>query len=342
MKSLCIAVPLQMGEEIRKSLLDKGKLRKDLVLDKDESFLYLPIMDKWNEREALGYMVSERDFQVLEKEFKSYKEFIQIPNELKELLPTSFDVVGRVAIIKIHDDILDYKKMIGEALLKANKTLKTVALDLGVEGEERVRNLTIIAGVQSTETVHKEYGIELEVDPSQVYFSPRLATEHYRVAQMVNEGETIIDMFCGIGPFPILIAKSQRPKKIYAIDINEMAINYLKRNIEKNNVSNIESLHGDSKKIVPSLENADRIIMNLPHSAYEFLPTAFSNIKHNGTIHYYELLGHDSKETRLREIESLAGRNRITLLDLREVHTYSPDSSLYCFDLKVEKDEGNI
>lgn len=342
MRSLCIAVPLQMGEEVRKILLDKGKLRKDLVLEKDESFLYLPITDKKNGNEALGYMISERDFQVLEKESKSYKEFIKMPNELKELLPTSFDVVGQVAIIKIHDNILDYKNMIGEALLKANKTLETVAMDLGVEGEVRVRNLTIIAGKQSTETVHREYGIELKTDPSQVYFSPRLATEHYRVAQMVNEGEIIIDMFCGIGPFPILIAKNQRPKKIYAIDINEKAIEYLKRNIERNKVSGIEALHGDSKMVVPNLENADRIIMNLPHSADEFLPIALSNIKHSGTIHYYEVLGHDAKEMRFREIESKTEKMRITLINLREVHTYSPDSSLYCFDLRVEKDEGNV
>jgi tRNA (guanine37-N1)-methyltransferase len=333
-----------MGEEVRKALLDKGKLRKDLVLEKDKSFLYLPIIDKKVESEALGYMVSERDFQVLEKEIKSYKEFIKIPNEQKELLPTSFDVVGQVAIIKIHDDILDYKKTIGEALLKANKALETVAMDLGVEGEERVRNLTIIAGKQSTETVHKEYGIELEVDPSQVYFSPRLATEHYRVAQKVNEGETIIDMFCGIGPFPIMIAKNQKPKKIYAIDINEKAIEYLKKNIERNRVSYIKPLLGDSKEVVPSLEKADRIIMNLPHSAFEFLPHALSNINHNGTIHYYEVLSHDSKEMRLKEIESIAEKEgaRITPLELQEVHTYSPDSNLYCFDLKVEKNESNV
>lgn len=342
MKSLCIAVPLKFGEEVRKVLSDKGKLRKGLVLEKDESFLYLPITDNKNESEALGYMVSERDFQVLEKEIKNYEEFIKMPEELKELLPTSFDVVGQVAIIKIHDDILDYKNVIGEALLKANKALETVTMDLGVKGVERVRNLTIIAGIQSTETVHREYGIELEVDPSLVYFSPRLATEHYRVAQRVNEGETIIDMFCGIGPFPILIAKNQSPKKIYAIDINEKAIKYLKKNIEKNKVSHIKPLLGDSKEVVPSLENADRIIMNLPHSAYEFLPIALSNIKHQGTIHYYEVLGHDSKEIRFKEIESLAGKDRITLLDLREVHTYSPDSSLYCFDLRVEKNEGNV
>jgi tRNA (guanine37-N1)-methyltransferase len=342
MKSLCIAVPLIMGEEVRKVLLDKGKLRRDLVLEKDDSFLYLPITADRIEGEEMGYLVSERDFQVLENETKNYKEIMEMPEDLKELLPTSFDVIGQVAIIKIHEDILDYKNAIGEALLRANKTLATVAMDLGVEGVERVRNLTIIAGNQSTETIHREYGIELEIDPSQVYFSPRLATEHHRVAKMAKEGEIIIDMFCGIGPFPILIAKNNAAKKIYAIDINEKAIMYLKKNIEKNRVSNVIPMKGDSREIVPTLEHADRIIMNLPHSAFEFLPTALANIKHNGTIHYYEVMSHDAKKMRLNEIESLTGKHRINLLDSKEVHTYSPDSSLYCLDLRVEKDESDI
>jgi tRNA (guanine37-N1)-methyltransferase len=342
MKSLCIAVPLQMAEDVRKALLEKGKLRKDLALEKDESFLYLPIQTENVEGEELGYMVSERDFQVLEKETKSYKEFIEIPDELMDLLPKSFDVVGQVAIVKLHDDIKEYSKNIGEALLKANKSIHTVALDKGVEGEERVRNLTIIAGLQSTETVHKEYGIELVTDPSKVYFSPRLATEHFRISQKVEDDETIIDMFCGIGPFPILIAKNRRPKKIYAIDINENAIDYLKMNIERNKVDNITPLHGDSKEIVSTLEPADRIIMNLPHSVFEFLPSAFSRIKNHGFIHYYEVLENEKRENRLDEINEVTKGKKIELVNLQEVHTYSPSSSLYCFDLKVEFDEGDI
>lgn len=331
-----------MGEEVRKALLDKGKLRKDLALEKDESFLYLPIMDEKDQGEALGYLISERDFQILETKTKSYKKFINMPNELKDLLPTSFDVIGQVAIIKIHEDILDYKNTIGEALLKTNITLETVAMDLGVKGEERIRNLEILAGKESIETIHRQYGIELVMDPSKVYFSPRLATEHFRIAQMVNNGETIIDMFCGIGPFVILIAKNRRPEKIYAIDINERAIEYLKKNIEKNKVGNIIPLKGDARDIVPNLDHADRIIMNLPHSAFEFLPSAFSKIKNHGIVHYYEVIENENKENRLKDIIKMARRKKIELLNLQDVHTYSPGSSLYCYDLKVEYNEGDI
>jgi tRNA (guanine37-N1)-methyltransferase len=303
MKSLCIAVPKKKGEDVRKVLLDNGLLNRELAIERDDEVLYFPIIGNENKKEVLGYEVCENEFQVLERETKSYKELLDIPDELKSKLPTSFDIIGKG----------------------------------GIFGEERIRDLVIVVGKKSTETIHKEYGIELETDPSKVYFSPRLATEHWRVAESVEDGEVVIDMFCGIGPFSILIAKHWNPKKIYAIDINKEAIGYLKRNIKKNKVSNIEPYMGDSKVIIPTLPPYDRIIMNLPHSAFDFLSSAFSNIKDNGTIHYYEILDHDKKDKRWKEIEKMSSEQGIKIdkLGEREVHTYSPESSLYCFDLKV-------
>ncbi len=344
MKSLCIPVPKTKGEDMRKMLLDNGLLNRGLVIERGEDFLYFPIISDEKVKEVLGYRVIEKDFQILEREIQSYKELLDIPDELKSILPTSFDVIGKVAIIKLEDELITYKETIGEALLSANKSIETVALDRGVFGEERLRNLQIVAGKRSTETVHKEYGIELETDPSKVYFSPRLATEHWRVTETVKDGEIVIDMFCGIGPFSILIAKNRNPKKIYAIDINEEAIDYLKRNIKKNKVSNIEPHVGDSKIIVPKLPSSDRIIMNLPHSAFDFLIYAFSNIKNNGIIHYYEIIGHEKKDQRWKEIEEMASDQGINMVKVfeKEVHTYSPKSSLYCFDLKVISGKGHV
>jgi tRNA (guanine37-N1)-methyltransferase len=343
MKSHCIAVPTRKGEEVRKALLEKGMLRKNLGIARDDEFVYIPILDT-KEKKVLGFEIIERDFRELQKRSKNYKDIVEVPEDVRASLPSSFDVIGRVAIIKLPDELLIYKQEIGEAILKANKSIETVVIDTGVEGKERVRRLEIIAGKMNTQTIHKEYGIELEMDPSKVYFSPRLATEHWRIAQMVENDEVVLDMFCGVGPFSILIAKHLNPKKIYALDVNEDAIRYLKRNIERNKISNVTALHGDSKVLVPNLESADRIIMNLPFSAFEILPIAFSNVKNNGIIHFYEVLSDEKKDDRFVEIVRIAeGQGvRITRLGDRAVHTYSPGSSLYCFDLKVDKDESLV
>lgn len=343
MKSHCIAVPTRKGEEIRKALLEKGMLRKNLAIARDDDFVYIPIWDT-KEKKVLEFEVIERDFRELQKRSKNYKDIVEVPEDVRASLPSSFDVIGRVAIIKLPDELLIYKQEIGEAILKANKSIETVVIDTGVEGEERVRRLEIVAGKMDTQTVYKEYGIELEMDPSKVYFSPRLATEHWRIAQMVEKDEVVLDMFCGVGPFSILIAKHRNPKKIYSLDVNEDAIRYLKRNIERNKISNVTALHGDSKVLVPNLESADRIIMNLPFSAFEFLPIAFSNVKSNGMIHYYEVLDDEKKDDRFEEVVTTAKGQDIRIIKLgeRTVHTYSPGSNLYCFDLKVDRDEGNV
>lgn len=338
MKSHCIAIPSQKGEEARKALLEKGLLRKDLAIARDDKFIYIPITEG-EEKKVIDYEVIERDFRVLNKRSRNYKDLVEVPDEIQASLPSSFDMVGKVAIVKLTDDLLSFKKEIGEAILKMNKSIETVAIDAGVEGEERIRQLEVVAGKMKTETIHKEYGIELEIDLSKVYFSPRLATEHWRIAQMVKEDEIIIDMFCGVGPFSILIARHRNPKKVYALDVNDVAIHYLKRNIERNKLSNISPLHGNSKVLISNLESADRIIMNLPFGSYEFLAVALSNVKNNGKIHYYEVLNNDEKDARFEEIVKAAIDLgiRITKSGERAVHTYSRDSRLYCFDLKVER-----
>ena len=61
-------------------------------------------------------------------------------------------------------------------------------MDKGVKGEFRVRDLEVVAGDDRLETIHQEYGIRLLVDPSRVYFNPRLAGERHRVASLVREG----------------------------------------------------------------------------------------------------------------------------------------------------------
>ncbi|UCF08279.1 MAG: tRNA (guanine-N1)-methyltransferase, partial [Thermoplasmata archaeon] len=200
MNSRCIAVPLREGEKIRKALLEQGILRNDVAITRDDEFIYFPVTAE-DAEEILGYGIQERDFQVLDSTTKSYRDVVDIPEDLREHLPSSFDVIGRIAVIKIPEELMDYGKNIGDAIIEANKSVVTVAVDSGVEGEERHRQLSVVAGEADLNTVHREYGIELEVNLAQVYFSPRLATEHWRIAEMGKQHEVVIDMFCGVGPF---------------------------------------------------------------------------------------------------------------------------------------------
>ena len=88
----------------------------------------------------------------------------------------------------------------------------------------------------------------MKLDVKNVYFSPRLATERKRVQELTNDGEEILDMFAGIGPFPIVIAK-EKNVNITAVDINEHAIKYLNENIKLNKLApnaHITAICGDT------------------------------------------------------------------------------------------------
>ena len=80
-------------------------------------------------------------------------------------------------------------------------------------------------------TIHREYGCRYKVDLAKAYFTPRLSTERSRILSWIKEGDTIIDMFAGVGPYSILLAKSKKPSNVIAIDKNPDAVYYLKENI---------------------------------------------------------------------------------------------------------------
>ena len=78
----------------------------------------------------------------------------------------SFDIFGNIAIIKLSDESSEYSEIIAESLLSSNPNVNRVALDLGVKGEYRVRELEMIAGESDFVSIHKENGFEFELDIS--------------------------------------------------------------------------------------------------------------------------------------------------------------------------------
>ena len=179
-----------------------------------------------------------------------YRSFLDVPSDVRGMLPVSFDVIGDVAIIRLDRELTSWSSKIGDAMIRANPRLRTVAMDKGVKGELRVRDIEVVSGDPVTETEHIEYGLRLMVDPSKTYFNPRLAGERRRIASLVRPGERVTDMFAGVGPFSLMISKYAVPSVIFAIDLNHDAIELMKRNIELNKAKNIIPLEGDSRRLI--------------------------------------------------------------------------------------------
>ena len=228
---------------------------------------------------------------------KKALESILTPQESDELI-SAFDQIGEIIIVRIPDSLLPKKKLIGETLLKEVKIVKSVFYQASpVEGDFRTRNLEILAGEDKTETEYKEFGCRFVVDVANAFFSPRLSTERERIANLIQDGETMVNMFAGVGMFSIMAAKKKKCT-VYSLDINPIASKLCERNIEINKLAgNVISINGETPKIIDEqLENkADRTLMLLPERSDDFLDSAIKTTKDGGIIHYYSHIHADKK-----------------------------------------------
>ncbi|WEL23920.1 class I SAM-dependent methyltransferase [Candidatus Nanohalovita haloferacivicina] len=246
----------------------------------------------------------------------------------------SYEVIGDIAVI---NDLAGVNRDEAVEGILHHQNVKTILLkDEGLSGEFRLGDYEKLYG-EETETVHKEFGYRFKVDPTEVYFSERFGTERKRVADQVEDGERVLVMFAGVGPFAMLC--SEKADEVVAVEKNPAGAEFLKENIELNKVENVEGLEGDVEEVVPGMGEFDRIIMPLPESANEFLGLALDHISNNGVIHYYRFVEDGNTEEIeaeiMKEIEQRGFEYKI--LDTVECGERGPTSTRMCFDLQVTK-----
>jgi tRNA (guanine37-N1)-methyltransferase len=228
---------------------------------------------------------------------KKALENILTENESDELI-SAFDQIGEIIIVRIPDSLLSKKEIIGKTLLDEVKIVRSVFYQASaVEGEFRTRSLEILAGEDNTETEYREFGCRFTVDVKNAFFSPRLSTERERIANLVQNGEVMTNMFAGIGMFSITAAKKKKCT-VYSLDINPVASKLCEINIGLNKLAgNIISIKGDASEIIKEqlVNKSDRTLMVLPERSDEFLESAINTTKDGGIIHYYSHIHADKK-----------------------------------------------
>lgn len=215
-------------------------------------------------------------------------------------VPKSFDIVGDIAVIKLPEEVEEHKRTIAEAVMRANKHVKTVVNQASpVHGTLRLRELEWIAGEKKTTTIHREFGCVYEIDLAKAYFSPRLSYERNRISALVKPREVVVNMFAGVGCYSIIIARNSEAEKIYSIDINQDAVRLMEENIKLNRVRyRVVPILGDTIEIIEGRLRgvADRVLMPLPERAYDYIEAANVALKpEGGWIHYYDFT-HAKKE----------------------------------------------
>ncbi|GBF09072.1 conserved hypothetical protein [Aeropyrum pernix] len=268
------------------------------------------------------------------------------------LLWKRIDIIGDIAVIKkpIHGGVsIEDLRLVAVELLRRLPHVRSVWLATGpVGGLFKVRrDLLHLAGEKRTSTVYREHGAEFLVDISKVFITPRLSFEHLRVARLVKPGETVVNMFAGVGVFSIIIALKSRPSKVYSIDINPDAYRLMVENIRLNRVEDVvEPLLGDSARIVSeSLRGvADRVLMPLPDLALDYMGHALDALRGRGWLHVYLHVdyergkGHLRRACKLVEAE-VEGRGwRVVEAKARVVRSVGPKLLQVVVDAVVRRD----
>ncbi|UPV73251.1 class I SAM-dependent methyltransferase family protein [Halorussus limi] len=338
----CVRVERERGEETRRRLADRGLLAAEFEIEVEDGFLYLPVTDAEavpEELEVVSRSVGER-------------ETPDAPADLLGFEPT-YERLGDIVIVDEDDPAT--AREIADAVMASDVPAKTVVNRASkVKGELRVRDWEVLVG-DGTETVHREYGCEYLLDVAEVYFSPRLATERHRVAEQVSADERAFDMFAGVGPFVVPFAK--RGAEVVGVDLNERAVEYLRENARRNDVADrVTAIQGDVRDVVSGSSRpqgsdgireiapdyadwADRVVMNLPHSADEFLDSAVELAGDDCVIHYYDIQ-HEDDPFGPGEAAIRAAADPEYEVDVETRHvvrSYAPHELNVCLDVRLSR-----
>jgi tRNA (guanine37-N1)-methyltransferase len=320
----CVRVRPEAGEATRQALAERALLDDAHDITVADGWLYVPVDDP--DEVPAEYTVVE--FAAPRRETQT------LPADLLGFEP-SLERLGRIVIIDEDDD--ERARRIADAVMDSDLPCDTVVNRASkVQGPHRVREWDVLAG-NGTETVHREYGVEFALDIAEVYFSPRLATERHRVVEQVTASERVFDMFAGVGPFVVPMAK--RGAEVVGCDLNPAAVEYLRENARRNGVADrVTALEGDVREAAADYEGwADRVVMNLPHSADDFLDTAVALAGEECVVHLYDIQGEsDPFGPGTEALRAAAGDEyEVHVETERVVRSYAPHELNVCLDARL-------
>ncbi|XP_062090709.1 tRNA (guanine(37)-N1)-methyltransferase 2 isoform X5 [Humulus lupulus] len=233
---------------------------------------------------------------------------------LKQILPTgvevpsSFETIGHIAHLNIHDELLPFKDVIAKVIYDKNyPRIKTIVNKVGtISNEFRVPKFEVLAGENDMVTEVKQYGSTFKLDYGLVYWNSRLEHEHIRLVSQFQAGQIICDMFAGIGPFAIPAA--QKECIVFANDLNPDSVRYLKINAEVNKVDDyVHPYNTDARKFISQMMTVPEIEIELNHTSAPKSSEQQRIINQESESEYSKLTGNGST---CSTNPSLAGRGK--------------------------------
>jgi tRNA wybutosine-synthesizing protein 2 len=325
----------EAGPMIRE-LMVKGFVDIHAKIGKDEGYRYVPILPEYLDEEPVSSLeLVEGDAHTLDRRPPQERIRAILGDELADMVPDRWETVGDVVILRLSQECWSRREEIGRAYAEVLGA-KSVCADVrGVSGEFRQPSMEVLYGTD-TESVRLENGIRYRFDVTKVMFASGNTDERMRMRKLDCTGETVVDMFAGIGYFTLPLAKFSGARRVFACEKNPESYEFLIRNVNDNGLSGIViPILGDNRDI-PGRSFADRILMGYVQTTSEFLPTALRMLKPNGIIHYHDTFYVNERDERVKKIfDEACGEDGYEVLSIREVKSFAPSVSHYVADVRV-------
>lgn len=329
------------GPRIRE-LMDRGVVDLHAKISKDEEYRYVPILPEHIDTlVGEGYETVEGEAHTLDRRSpqERIREALSDHPDILNILPDHWEFVGDIVIVKMDPRCMPYGRIIGETYARILGA-KTVCADVrGVSGEFRRPSMEILYGTD-TESVRLENGIRYFFDVTKVMYASGNTDERMRMRRLDCTGETVVDMFAGIGYFTLPLAKYSGARRVFACEKNPDSYGFLVRNVRDNGVSDVVvPILADNRDLLGT-RFADRILMGYVQTTSDFLDAALRMIKPGGVIHYHDTFYVSEYRQRIQEIFSEHCGDGYEILGIREVKSFAPAVSHYVADVRITGPDG--
>lgn len=212
--------------------------------------------------------------------------------ELTRDLPRSFERHGDLVLLGDNCfSELTWKKYgvsLWTTVAKALGASRVAKMSRVSSNEFRSPVVTMLLGENSWVT-HVDNGIRYDFDVTKCMFSSGNITEKLRVAAFDCKGETVVDLYAGIGYFTLPYLVHSGAAHVHACEWNPDAVEALQKNLKLNKVSERCTVHRGDNRQLQLQDVADRVNLGLIPSSEDGWPVACQLLKRStgGVLHIH-------------------------------------------------------
>ncbi len=260
-------------------------------------------------------------------------------------MPSGYQRLGRVLLLRLPESLRPFYPWIGGAW-QEELGVSTVLVRAGpVDGELRRPSVEVVAGTE-TETEVVEHGVRWRFDAARILFAQGNRTERRRAGELVRPGESVVDLFAGIGYFAIPAARSSPETRVLAVEKNPESFRYLEENLRRNGVADrVDARLGDNREVPVAPGSADRLFLGYLPSAVPWIPRALELARPSGAwLHVHTVADAHTARTSAEQgvVDAIRTRGGELLEPVRSrvVKPYGPGREHVVVDVHVRPTPG--